>query len=240
MNNGNLFDYVHTILRKEKRGNIIKPDRFSHLLKVCHHEYYNQQVEKFDLSQTVHDSLRPFLVINDSATFSTGVEAIADLTSTYRNMVAAYAGTTNARFDIVTPQEWVWRLDDELTQPTAAKPIMMVDGTNINILPTSITAGYVTYLKEADNEPFFDYYIDANRDIQWMGINAAEYTLQTSEVYRDGTTSGKVVSINRELEWNDFDKMRILDLILQKLGVSLSEAEIVQYANIQQQKANTV
>jgi len=245
MTNEDLYKLTLTILRKESRGNIIKPDRFSELLEQCHQEYYNQQIEKFDVSQTVHDSLRPFIVENEGLTVTTGSIALdpgtlpGEPSATYRHLIGAYAVTTNARFDVVTPQEWIERQNDELTAPTVTHPIIMVTSDSYKILPaTGIVTVYVSYLKEADNEPFFDYYIDCNRNIQWMGVNAATYLLAPDEVYRDGTTSGNTVtSINRELEWADKDKINILSFLLEKLGISLS-GELAQYAIAKEQTQN--
>lgn len=239
MTNEDLYKLTLTILRKESRGNIIKPDRFSELLKQCHHEYFNQQIEKFDVSQTVHDSLKPFLVVDDTATFATGVEDLSDLTYTYRNAIGARVTATDAPIDIVTPQEWNYRMDDELTQPTASDPMLVVDTDALRIRPTTVTEGYFSYIKEADYEPFFDYYIDAKRNVQGMPEDAGDtYNLGSGEVYRDGTSAGTVTSINRELEWADFDKIRILSFLLEKLGVSLS-GDIAQYAMAKEQQQNT-
>ena len=229
MDNHDLYKLTLTILRKEGSGNIIKPDRFTELLKQCHHEYYTQEYDKWDVTQKVHDSLRPFLVVDDTATFTTGVEDLDDLAYSYRHISSARVTTDDTPIDIVTPLEWNYRMDDELTQPTLEDPVMIVDTDALRIRPSSITEAYVTYLKEADNEPFYDYYIDANRNVQWMGVNGATYTLGANEVYRDGTTSGTVTSINRELEWADKDKINILSFIIEKLGVSL-QGGITQYA----------
>ncbi len=249
MTNEDLYKLVLTILRKESRGNIIKPDRFSYLLRQAHHEYYNQQVEKWDISQTVHDSLRPFLVANEGLTVTTGSIALspgtplpgtppAEPSATYRNLIGAYVVTTLAKFDVVTPQEWLDRIDDELTAPTVANPIIMATPTTYEILPaTGIATAYVSYLKEADYDPFFDYYIDAQRNIQWMDVNGQPYNLQASEVYRDGTTSGDVTSINRELEWADKDKMNILYILLEKIGVSL-DPNVAQYGMVKEKQTN--
>ena len=239
MTNEDLYKLTLTILRKESRGNIIKPDRFSELLKQCHHEYFNQQIEKFDISQTVHDSLKPFLVVDDTATFATGVEDISDLTYTYRNAIGCRVTSNDVPVDIVTPLEWNERMDDELTQPTASNPMMVVDTDALRIRPITVTEGYFSYIKEADNEPFFDYYIDAQRNIQGMSTTYdASYTLNANEVYRDGTSSGAVKSINRELEWEDYDKIRILSFLLEKIGVSLS-GDIAQYSMAKEQQQNT-
>ena len=252
MTNGDLYNLALTILRKESRGNIIKPDRFTYLLKLCHHEYYNQQIEKWDVSQTVHDSLRPFLVHNEVLTFALIVDGSAACTltpglppaapsKTYRNLVSAISNV-NSKCDIVTPIEWVHRQDDDITGPSATHPIMMVGSSYLHILPSSVTGATVTYLREATSEPFFDYYIDAQRNIQYL-TPAQVYNLDTSEVYRTGIVDGgagdPVTAISIELEWADYDKMKILNMILEKLGVSLSDQGVAQYSMVKEQQQNT-
>jgi hypothetical protein len=238
MTNEDLYNLTLTILRKEGRGNIIKPERFTWLLRQCHLEYFNQQYEKFAVSQTISDSLRPFHVGEDEVTFGSGTVALSSLTKSYFHMVSARVSATNNRVDIVMPMEWDERIDDELTQPTVTDPIMGIGETELRILPDSITDVKLSYLKLADEDPFFDYYIDAQRNVQWMGVFGTQYTLQAGEVYRDGTTSPtQVESINRELEWGDQDKVNILSMILEKIGVSLS-ADIAQYAMAKEQQQN--
>lgn len=240
MNNGRLWDIVHSILKKESKGNTITPDRFTFLLQQCHYEYYNQQYEKFAGSQTITDSMRPFVVTDESVTFTTGNATVASLDNTYKHLIGARVTSGDVAIDIVPPHVWNMWIGDAVMKGTTTYPIMTLDETNLKIYPTSITTAKVSYLKAADNEPFFDYYIDANYDVQYLTEGQSAYTLKTSEVYRDGTTSGDVTSISYDLEWEDMDKVNIISMLLEKIGVSLQAPDVAQYAMSLEQKQNVM
>jgi hypothetical protein len=318
MNNGDLYNIVLTVLKKESRGNIIKPDRFTHLLQQCHLEYFDMQYEKWAGSQRVQDSLAPFMVFDESVTFSGVTKALSGLTYTYKHAISARQSGTDGKVEIVTPNEWNEWLGDALMAGTNTDLLLMIDGQNLNIDPYSITSAtikfsyfvklggvkydsgtadgdttnklvdssqnflttvevgmtaynttdgtsgavtavdsdttlsFATDLFPDGNEnyfivqddaatdyflPFFDYYTDANYNVKYL-TNGQTYTLGASEVYRDGTSSGKVVGVSHELKWPDTDKINIISLLLEKLGVSLQSPEISQYAMTKEQQQN--
>lgn len=317
MNLGNVWDIVHTILKKEDRGNIIKPERFTHLLQQCHHEYFNQQYEKYAGSQLLMDSMRPFVAFDETITFGSGEESISDLAYTYKHALTARVSSDDAHIDIVTFAEWNEWANDFVMKGTSAYPLMAIDNTKLYISPTSLTAVKFSYLVElgdvkfdsgttnaattnklkdstqnfettievgmtvynttdgttasvtvvdsdiiltldADimgdsekyfiiqddgatnfHEPFFDYYLDANYNVHYLQ-NGATYTLGASEVYRDGTSSGKVVGVSHDFKWKNQDRANIVALLLEKLGVAMQSPEIVQYAIGKEQIQNVM
>ena len=70
MNLGAIYKIVLADLKKEGRGNVVTPSRFTDFLVQCHLEYFNQQVAKWAATQTIQDSLRPFLVLDEFSFFS--------------------------------------------------------------------------------------------------------------------------------------------------------------------------
>jgi hypothetical protein len=130
--------------------------------------------------------------------------------------------------DVVTDEEWMFRRYDELTKPSSTYPIAKITGEYLYVLPEDIDRVLLNYLKQP-TDPYFDYYTDANYNIQYLAASAS-YTLQTSEVYRDGTSSGTVTSATVELEWDDGEKIKILHRILAKMGVSMDEQLVAKYA----------
>lgn len=322
MNNSTLYNLVHTILKKETKGRSITPDRFTYLLQQCHLEYYSQQYEKWAGSQTLLDSLKPFLVVDGSFTFSAASTAISQLSNTYKHLVAARMNSTDYKIEIVTPAEWNEWTDDVVMQGTSRYPIMTVDNSNFIIAPYSAEAQgiKVSYLVDLDGVkfasgtttsttsdrlvdstasftttvevgmtvynttdsttatisainsatnlqlssdimtsgeayviiqdddatdfilPYFDYYIDSNKNVQYL-TNGQSITLTSSDTYRDGTAgdgSTVFVGTSHELKWKDGDKMNILSLILEKIGVSLSSMDISQYAMAKEQQQNVM
>jgi hypothetical protein len=57
-------------------------------------------------------------------------------------------------------------------------------------------------------------------------------------VYRDGTASGSVTGVSHELKWGNQDKMNIVSMLLEKIGISMQSPEITQYAMALEQKQN--
>jgi hypothetical protein len=130
--------------------------------------------------------------------------------------------------DIVTDEEWVGRRHDALTIPTEDYPIGKLSGDYLYIAPREVEDVVLFYLRKP-TDPVFDYYIDVNLNIVPMAVSSS-HTLGTGEVYRDGTTTGSKTSTTVELEWEDIDQIKILHRILAKLGVSMDEQLVAQYA----------
>lgn len=236
MNNGDLYDIILTVLKKESRGNIIKPDGFTDLLVQSHYEYYNQQYEKWAASQTITDSLKPFLIIDEEWDITGATFLYSALNETYKHAVSARTDG-DVRVEIVTVNEWNEWYSDVIMKGTATSPLMVMQSDGAKVQPDSVGTLYFSYLHKAQYEPFFDYYMDAYGHVQYF-VNAAQHTLAAGEVYRDGTATGTVTSISRELEWEDFDKVNIISIILEKLGVSLQAQDITQYAMAKEQQQN--
>jgi hypothetical protein len=224
MDNGTIYNDLMTALRKEKEGLTITPLQFSELLEWGSWEKGNADFKKYEQTQVLTDSLKA-LVYEDTVTFVAGSEDIADLSQTYWHALNGYDDTTRA--DILTQKEWSETISSTALAPQTWCPVLNVFNGVLRIFPTSITSYTLSYLKVPDT-PFFDYYIDANDNIQYLTVGQA-YTLQANEVYRDGTTSGTVNSISAELSYPEQDRVDVLYKILQKLGVSLNEQDALQY-----------
>lgn len=130
-------------------------------------------------------------------------------------------------FDRVTDEEWGQRRKDALTKPTEEYPIAKIADGKIYTLPISL-GNVILYYLRTPATPYFDYYTDANLNIQPLAEDES-YTLKTNEDYH-GTTSGTIASETVELEWADIDQIKILHRILAKLGVSMDEQLVAQYA----------
>lgn len=224
MTNNDLYKSLLNILRKESKGLAVSPDAFTDYLKVENLSLFNEYCKGIEVSQTVSDALRVFKT-SSTRTLTTGyVSAPSD----YAHLTAIHVGGDTTLIDELTDEEWVFRQDDELTAPTTSYPIARLADTKIYVLPTTIDSITVLYIRKP-TEPFFDYYIDANLNVVYMGVSTS-HTLGTSEEYRDGTTSGSKTSVSVELEWEDLDKIKILHRILTKFGVSMDEQLVAQYA----------
>ncbi len=236
MDNGLIYNLLNTIIRKEKEGQTISPEQYTELLQMGSWEKANADYNQYENTQVLTDSLR-LLERRDSVTIGAGS---ADLPSDYWHLMNAYhnnstnGGKEVTPFDIVTDEEFIEYQHSDLVQPTTFYPILTVYDDKVEIVPTSITGVALRYLKKPD-EPFFDYYIDADDNIQYLEPGQV-YTLQADEEYRDGTTVGDVTSISVELDFPEGERVQVLYIILEKLGVSLNEADALEYGIAREQK----
>lgn len=246
---------------------MIKPADFTPLLQKAHLEYYNQQYEKWAGSQTIMDSLSPFVVVDEALLVESGTTAPSDLAHTFKHLIGAYVSTyadagpgvtypTNVRVDIVTPMEWSAWYGDPVMQGTTQYPVMTYDGSVFRFYLSGPSGANlkISYLVECDEDtalngtdtstdfylPFFDYYLDANYTVQYLS-NGTSHLLTAGEVARDGSTSGTTVTgKSHELKWADYDKVNIVSFILRELGIGLQSADISQYAMALEQKQNVM
>lgn len=243
-----VWDIIHAILKKESKGNVITPDRFTDLLQQCHLEYYNQQYEKWAGSQRILDSLRPFVVLDEAFTVGASGTAFNTLAKPYRHLIGART-SSNVHVDIVTPLEWNEWSGDSVMKATTSYPLLTIDSSKLYVDPTSVgTDMKISYLAQCEEDtadtapdtgefflPFFDYYIDDNYVVQYLENNES-HALTTGEEYRDGSTSTTVTGISHELFWEDNDIINIISMLLQKIGISMQDANVAQYAMALQDK----
>jgi len=241
--NDDIYQYLTGILRKSRKGNALDPDTFTKYLQTANLEYWNKEWEKLGGTYRDTETFKPFLA-NHSDYIS---NYYVQLPSDYFLLLTETIMYNGNKVDFISQTEYADRVSDELTQPTATNPIAYFKEDSVSGAPTSyyIYIGGVEtdgsnllsfmYLKEPD-EPFYDYYIDANSEVQYLTEGQSAYTLQTGEVYRDGTTSGSVTSTSKELDWRDYDKIKIQNIILGYLGVQLEDQASYQHSNLQEQQ----
>jgi hypothetical protein len=141
--------------------------------------------------------------------------------------------------DIVTDEEWIFRRRDALTVPSWTYPIARISGEYLYVSPIfSLTTApnlILHYLK-APSTPFFDYYYDDDYNIQYLSASGT-HLLTTGETGRLGETAGSTVTSSTvELEWEDTEKIKILHRIVTKLGVSMDEQLVAQYATAKEKE----
>lgn len=241
MDNGQIYDFCVTILRKEKEGSAVSPARFTLMLIAAMWEKINFEFSQFELSQIVTDTLKALKTTETIAITAGGDFDLTTLTDDYLHPTTLTYTDTGARIrsiDILTDAEWADRQSDSLITPTATFPIAKIVGDTIFFDPLVSVNAEFTFLKKP-TEPFFDYYWDANDDIIYMP-EGSSHTLGAGEMYRDGTTVGLVNSISVELPFPDQEKIDVAYKILSKLGVPIQETMAAQYAISREQKEESL
>lgn len=246
MDNGQIYEFVTTILRKEKEGSALTPERFNLMLQESMWEKANDEYKKFELSQVLTDTLRQLKTEQQINISGTGEYDLSGLTHDYWHPSALYYDNVGdiRRIEIVTGLEWSERVTSSLLAPDYVYPICKFtrDASGNYIIKFEPLTGFSTvtfdYLRKP-TDPFYDYYYNANDELVYLQPGAS-YTLQAGEEYRDGTTSGTVNSISVELPFPEGDRLDVAYMILQKLGIPVKEQMAVEYGAAREAKEDQI
>lgn len=247
MDNGQIYDFVVTILRKEKEGSALTPERYNLMLQESMWEKANDEYKKYELSQVITDTLRELKTLEVINISGNGEYDLSGLTYEYWHPSSLYyedASLNLCFIEIVTDLEWAERVTSTLLAPDYTYPIckFVRNSTGDYIIKFEPLTGFSTvsfdYLRKPA-EPFYDYYYDANDELVYLEPGVM-YTLQAGEEYRDGTTSGTVTSISVELPFPDGDRLDVAYMILQKLGIPVKEQIAVEYGAAREAKEDQI
>lgn len=256
MDNGQIYDFCNTILRKEREGSALTPERFTLMLLECMWEKCNADYKQWELDQIVTDSLRSLKTEESIAIDASGISDITLLTDDYwhpSSITYTDPSPFKRKIDIVTSDEYSDLITNSLLLPTLEYPIAKIVGDNIVFYPLVSTTATFSFLKTPP-EPFFDYYIDANDEIIYLQEGQV-YTLQADETYTEKESpfatliAGQSIGVkptnnannlSKELFFHDDDRIDVIYKILQKFGITLREMEAAQYGIAREDKEETV
>ena len=258
-NNNDLYQILLDRLRKDRKGSI-NAEEFEAFLKNRSLDYFNQQFKVEGATKLNLDSLNPFFVYHDQLAVTTeNAVTVAELTVlptgtitttdaydylTYQlaHIINVWALSTVADWsdvvevDIVTHTEYLDRLNNSITKPTALDPIGYREGDKLWLPSMSGTWVLVDYYRYPA-APYYDYYTDSSGNITYLTEGQASYTLQTGEVSRSGAVAGAgVVSASVDLEWNDQDAMNILDMVMSDASLALTSQADYQGSVLERQQ----
>ncbi len=235
MNNGQIFNIVNTLVRKEKEGDTITPESFSELLDFYSLQKANSDYYYFEQSRVITDSIRS-LMSDVDVTITAGVgdfsAAVVGNGDVYWHEVGVT--TSAAKVDMLTSFQFNDYKYSDLMAPTADWPVAKISGDDIYVLPTSVTTVNFQYLK-TPNTPFYDYYIDANDKYVYMPVGSS-HLLAAGEEYRDGTTSGTVNSISVEMSYPDSERSQVVYMLLAAFGITIDDQDAIEYGLGKEQK----
>lgn len=243
MDNGQVYDFVVTILRKEKNGSALDPTKFNLMLYEGMWEKLNSEYRRFELSQIITDcliSLKTSVVISITSGGEYLLDGLVSPNEYWHPTSLNYDDSgTIRKIEIVTDLEFNERISSSLLLPDGTYPIAKfcrnTSGDEIiKFDPLASVSVNFDYLK-IPVTPFYDYYINANDEIIYMSPGT-DHTLTAGEIYRDGTSSGLVSSISVELPFPDSCRIEVAYLILEKLGIPIREQFAVEYGITRENK----
>jgi hypothetical protein len=240
MNNNDLLQIALDICKKDSKGMAVSPDTFGYYLDWSQRQYFEQEFAKYASTRRVEDTLLPFVI---QTTLSSSPFVLPTDYKHAISAIATYSGLSgNYPIDMVTHSEYLERMDNNLTAPSAKNPVMYFYRGALDLIEDRFRIKFdagesvvlstmvLVYLR-TPHACIFDYYIDAEGEVVYLEEDA-EYTLQANEEYRAGDTSGTFTSISKELWWNDHDKLKVLEMALIKMGVKMENNAVMQYAGM--------
>lgn len=236
------YDRLLVHIRKDVRGKGLSIDDFNDIAPIVNSELFEYFYGKFQETKKITDSLSPFLVTGESLTITSNKGDLSATTNTYRHLVGSPRYSTSTVVDVVTMAEYSERYGDSLTAPSTSNPVCYIaqDTTpklTLFVYPSGVTPLLIDYIKEPDT-PFLDYYInDTTYVVTYMDEADTGVSIPSGSTYRDGTAGATTKdSATYNFDFNEEDEPLLMAMFLDKLGIQFREPEMIQYANMQQNK----
>jgi hypothetical protein len=257
VNNYNLLSFINYCANKEQSGNTISPVEFTQLLQVCNLKYFKKKVgvpeeyqpgmplprQQFEITQSNSDSLSPFKKFmgeyNTDPLYidANGYSPLPD--DYFYHSACSFLDAVNNPdcsptikpriVEVLTDAQWDAVTSSVIRPPSRKYPVMNYQSHFIRFAPIDLGQVQFIFLRYPTN-PYYDYYIDSNGAYIYLE-EGESHTLQAGEEGSAGQTSGVVVSLSKELEWNEVGKLDIANLVLQHIGINLREGQLFQYAD---------
>lgn len=251
MTNQEIYNFLSRLIDEDVHGGNFSPKTYNYFasyaitntFKRLVSELYGQPQEGGRISETHFDSkLLKDLIEEETVTPATGIVLFSALGETYAywgSMLtsAAYNGQIR-KVSLVTHNEYETRQSNILSKPITRHPIAKLNSTGVTIYPTDIPSVDFTYIRKPVT-PQIDYYIDANKQVQFFDAATTSYVLLTNEQYSDGTTSGTVTPNTTELDIDDDFHIEFVTEMARLLGIKDQDQLRTEYARIEQQRQDT-
>lgn len=249
-----LFDLCNYISGKFPNGTAIPPERFNRLLPLVQDEFYFDRLNVKDW-----DALRPFRkTIGDGDTGVVLANGAAMLPDDYQVMESLYYRRASGivRVNVLSDREYDKMYAHHIEYPTLDYPIAKTQGDLLIVRPLGVQHLVMSYLTRP-TEPYMDYCVDADNPSRVLfmptgsqlvltatpGVfnlmgddpeHGVMYTIATN-VMKDGATDGQY-SNTSELRWAPMYHFKLVYMLLSKIGLNLTEAMVVQYADKKEQE----
>ena len=228
MNIQDIHNTILFILDKEQNG-FTTHEEIDEMLDnaqmVLFNQYFNNpkvpasaQPQSYTQNQRVHDSLSAFKKLQTFTTANTP-SGVLTLPADFMNLLSLYTTVYNntlgrnvySAVQVMPEDELIVRLESQVIPVGNDEPIAIMNRENkIQLFPETTHNGGVYYLRRP-LAPLFDY-----------------------------TQVGRTVTYNSgnsiQLEWKPNDLMNIITIALQYIGINLSSADVVQYADAKEKQ----
>jgi hypothetical protein len=193
-----LWNFILFILKKEQSGHI-SPDQRNSLLSVASKRRFEDELNQYQRTQNITDSLRAFFVFSTAASIDSNGQYT--LPSTYRSKPSfGYVQTINAKsyyrdVDILTQSEYNTRMGSSISPPTEKHPFCILTGDTVQFQPLKSKTALFSYIRNP-LEPYYDYYIDANEREVYKSIGILPYVVEGDTYSQLVTSSINITGVN--------------------------------------------
>lgn len=130
-------------LASEGQSGWMPPNEVERALNLGSTDKYNEERRAFERTGHISDNLRNFKTHSDISV--TAGNAPVPATYGYRTGLAVTS--TKKDIDIVPDSEWLSRINDPIDPPTEARGIGSIRGSNIEVLPLTLTSVTLYFLR---------------------------------------------------------------------------------------------
>jgi hypothetical protein len=134
-------------LKNQGQGGYFSPEQIDRALNAASSDKFNEEKRQFELTQSISDDLNPFQKFG-TVTLTSG---LGDLPADYdyatnAATISVTAALNNLPIDIVRDGEWVNRINDPISVPSAEKPVLIIRN-QIEVVPSSLASFRLYYLR---------------------------------------------------------------------------------------------
>lgn len=200
----------------QKQGGWYSPPELDLMVDRAQMTLYNRYYMQFATSQRLSDVIGIFKF---DMSFTTTSNGIVNMPANYLNLLSVYtlvtyddSVTRQRAVEMISENELSIRLNSQVCPVTVYDPIgIQLSDNDVQLYPKQIHNGVCTYLRRP-RAPLFSYSLVSGRVIV--------YDVNTSQ----------------QLEWNDKDYKSIALIVLEELGINLSEADLIQWGAAKNQQ----
>jgi len=225
-----MISLVRFISNKSQRGNAYTPADFNLSLKDVNLKLLSEYLKGWSPGMPIPSEILKFVTHVPAGTLVTGVYTLpADFRILTDRTLACQISSKTRQVDLMPASE-ARILRAHGFRSLGHQPVGVIEGSTITVYPTNATELQLSYIR-IPVTPIYDYYMDQYGTEVCMAASTT-HALGTGEIGSLGQTSGTVSSLTVELEWDDYVHPQIAIRILEKLGVSLRESDIIQYSQL--------
>ena len=222
-----ILSFVNYITNKEQSGRTLTVSEYNLLLPFVSQELFKKKKKEYDTNRKeLADNLSRYKVWmgeNGVSPLIIDVNGYTPIPADYdRYSSMTYKMVTNnpdckptvknRPVDILTDSQWESRLSNSISKPTLKYPVCNFQDTFIRFMPVNLQMVDFIYLRK----PVDPYYATTQDPL-------------TDEAIYDPVNSV-------ELDWGVSNHLAICWMLLQKIGLNLSEQQVLQYSELKTAK----